>query len=265
MGRKRSNYQCPRCGQKGFLRNNPVAVVHYEHSTRRRRTCYIKRLIDERGRVHVSADVSVEDPPKEFWGESGLYHKLGNMANRFYRIGDQLKKIQAGVYKLRPNPVTSAKCVKDLDIFERQFLDPVEKLLVPYSDQRWANNWTGWFKIQLDNFQYGPRAAGIINAEPTGQLLMEISKDKKDVTIFNVVKEFTSSQVKKNQPKTLELAYQLLRSHPLEKALNNWAHYVSHTEQIGDPLELYHRSIEKEIAKGTITKEEAERLLSNEP
>ena len=53
------------------------------------------------------------------------------------------------VYKFRPNMETSKKCVKDLDVFEKNFLNPVEKILAPYYDERWMNNWTRWFKIHM--------------------------------------------------------------------------------------------------------------------
>jgi len=219
MGRPKSDYKCPKCGRQGFRRSNPSAVVHYEHSIGRRRTCYIKRLVDDKDKDHISA----EDPPKKFWGESELYFELGNMANHFRTIGDNLDKIRMKVYKFKPDAKTSAECVKYLTIFEKGFLNPVEMLLLPYHDDRWATNWTDWFKIQIDSFQHGARAAGIMNAIPTGQVLMRLSDDKESVILSKVVREFTSSQVKKNLPKTLKLAKELLDSHPLEKALNNWS------------------------------------------
>lgn len=206
---------CPRCGQKGFLRKNPYAVVHYHHPTRKTTRCYVKRSIEDR--------ITAEDPPKEEWGESELYDKLGNMANHFRTIADDLEKVRTLVYKFKPDKQTSTECVSYLNMFDEQFLNVLEKLLIPYHDRRWATNWSHWIKIQLDNLKYGPRAAGMKNAIPTGQRVMQVSKDKESVIISTVVREFTSAQVKKKQAKTFKFAEELLASHPLEKALSNWA------------------------------------------
>jgi hypothetical protein len=219
MGRRKSDYICPKCGQKGFKRSNPIAVVHYEHSTRTTKRCYIKRLTDTKDKDHIST----EDPPKEFWGESELYHKLGKLANHFRAIASDLEKIKIKVYKFRPDPKISTQCVKYLDTFEMSFLNPVEKILLPHHDDRWGTNWPGWFKIQTDSILHGARAAGIMNAIPTGQTVMKVSDDLESVIITDVVREFTSSQVKRNFPKTLKFANELLNSHPLQRALNNWS------------------------------------------
>jgi hypothetical protein len=211
MGRKRSNYVCGKCGQKGFRRTNPNAVVHYDHRTRRRRTCYDKTL------------VATLDPPKKFWGESELYYKLGNMVNHFREIADDLEKIQRSVYIYKPDIETSTQSVKDLNIFEKGFLKPVQMILIPYHDRRWVTNWTGWFKIQMDNFKHGPRAAGMINAILTGQVIDLYSKEKKSLVKYKIEREFTSSQVKKKELQNLIFANEILRSYALEKALENWS------------------------------------------
>jgi hypothetical protein len=221
MGRKKSEYVCEKCGQRGFKRKKPDGVVHYDHSTRRRRTCYTKRLLDAKNNIQDS--VSAEDPSKQVWGESGLYHKLRSTANHFHKIGNDLEKISMQVYKFKPNAKLSAQCVQNLEIFESKFLNPIEKLLLPYHDRRYLIDYSTWFTIQMDNFKYGPRAAGIRNAIPTGQILMKYSKDPPGVIVFDNKRAITSSQVKKNCVKTLKFAQELLDMHQFGNDLNDWS------------------------------------------
>lgn len=215
MGRKKSNYVCDKCGQIGFRAKNPDRVIHYEHATRRRRACYVKKLI-------TADHETAEDPPEKYWGKSELYHKLGSMANHFRRIAEDLENIQRLVYKFKPDETISTQCVKDLEIFEKSFLNPVETLLVPYHDRRWSATWPDWFKIQMDSFKHGPRAAGMINAKLTGQYFWR-KKGRKTFVETPVEREMTGLQVKKKEQQTLEFANEILCSHPLEKALANWA------------------------------------------
>ena len=239
MGRRRSNHICEKCGKRGFKRTNPVAVVHYDHSTSKTRTCYVKKFIrDKHG--HDG------DPPKKFWGESELYHKLGNMSNHFRRIADNLDKIKMGVYKYKPDAKISTQCVKYLEVFEKGLLSPVEMLLVPYHDQRYRINWTQWFKVQMDSFEHGPRAAGIMNAIKTGQYIFQTGKEPNTVIARPVAKELSSSQVKKNLPQTLKLANELLISHPLEKALHLMSTTpIPYEEVIRDPQDWYNEQMAK--------------------
>ncbi|MDW0238272.1 MAG: hypothetical protein QOC35_06855 [Nitrososphaeraceae archaeon] len=227
MGRKKSNYVCPKCGQTGFLRNNPVGVVHYDHATRSRRTCYVRKLIKKADVKAKGQDAfSLQYPPKKFWGESELFYKLGNIANHLRGMANGLEKTQWLVYRYRPDTNTSAQCVKDLDIFEKGFINPVEKILLPYHDERWTTNWTLWFKIQMDSFKHGPRAAGMINAIETGRI-WDLGKDIERIE----KRKFTSSQVKKKEEQTLKFALELIRANALEKALGEWS---NNTEFIAD-------------------------------
>ena len=207
MGRRRSNYICPRCGKRGFRRKNPDSVVHYDHATRTRKTCRLK--------------VSTEDPPTKFWGESELYSKLDGMATHLHSIAQQLDKVKMQVYKFRPDPDTSAQCVKYLDVFDKQFLNPIEKLLSPYYDLRWNTTWPHWFKIQMDSLQHGPRAAAMMNAIDTGEYVLKEYKDGHKELVGRMIGH-TATQIKKKQKQTLQFATEVLASHPLEMALRHW-------------------------------------------
>lgn len=213
MGRKRSELICPECGKQCFKRTNPVGFVHYDHKTKRRKTHYPKSRF------------SPQDPPNKFQGESKLYNKLGNMSNHFHKIGDYLEDIQRQVYKYKPTDDVSTQAVEDLDLFEKKFLNIIEKILTPYYDKRWATNWTGWFKIQMDSMIHGPRRSGIINATPFNDYYEKKVTEDGNIIRRKVTEKrpFTSLQVKKQQLKTYQFAIKLINSHPLNKALNLWA------------------------------------------
>ncbi|MDW0245353.1 MAG: hypothetical protein QOC38_09140 [Nitrososphaeraceae archaeon] len=102
----------------------------------------------------------------------------------------------------------------------------MEKILLPYHDERWTTNWTLWFKIQMDSFKHGPRAAGMINAIETGRI-WDLGKDIERIE----KRKFTSSQVKKKEEQTLKFALELIRANALEKALGEWS---NNTEFIAD-------------------------------
>jgi hypothetical protein len=224
MGRKRSELICHRCGKQGFRRKNPDAMVHYDHVKRKAKYCYLPNSED----TYQDKDhVSVEDPPKQYWGDSELYYKLQDMAEHFHKIAGRLEKVQQKVYKFRPNPETSRKCVKHLDVFEKNFLNPVEKMLVPYHDERYAYTWTDWLKIQMDSLEYGPRAAGTKNAVPTGNVIRKGDK------LIEIDRQLTGSQVKKNEKKTLQFADELIKSNRLEKALRYWIDNTNIVERVG--------------------------------
>ena len=228
MGRKKSNYVCDKCGEIGFRRTNPLGVVHYDHATGRRKTCCIKKFMNKpKGK---GKGTTGPYPPKQFWGDSDLYYKLGNMANHFRKIADGLENVQWLVYRFKPEQSTSTQCVKDLEMFEKGFLNPVEKILLPYHDERWRTNWTIWFKIQMDSFKHGPRAAGIMNAIKTGQYIVEPSKDRKHFVEYPIEREFTSSQVKKKQQQVMVFANEILLYHALERALGNWSNNTEFEE-----------------------------------
>ena len=243
MGRRKSDLICERGGRKGFRRSNPDAIVHYDHKTGKRPSCRIKYSTKDAD--HESAEI----PPEQFWGESALYHKLGNMANHFHRIGRQFEKIQKTVYQFKPIEDVSAQCVEDLDLFDKQFLNPIEKLLIPYHDKRWVNNWTGWFKVQMDNFMHGPRAAGMINSVQSGLFPMFLSKDGKTITSIPIKRELTSSQVKKKEKQNFEFANELIQSHLLERALNCWSNKTIIVEPGMNPEEFYKMEMKKRSKK----------------
>ena len=65
-------------------------VVHYDSRTGKRKTCFIVNILKRKDseeqklgepkKRHFSAEV----PPEAFWGESTLYNKIGDIANRFH-------------------------------------------------------------------------------------------------------------------------------------------------------------------------------------
>ena len=114
-----------------------------------------KKRLGEPKKRHFSAEV----PPKQFWGESTLYNKIGDIANRFHSIGRHLEKVQKDAYQYKPDPDVSSKCVQDLELFEKYFLNPVEKILVWYRDKRVTHPWSSWFKVQMDSLNYGYHGA----------------------------------------------------------------------------------------------------------
>jgi hypothetical protein len=236
MGRKRSNFICPRCGEYGFKRTNPDAVVHYDSKTGKRRTCYYKEFLERL-------------PPKEHWRHSALYNKLDEMQQYFERMALHISIIKNAVNGLPPDDKLSSKCVDYLNIFDRHLLIPLEKLLIPYTDLRWSGNWTKWFKVQMDNFEKGSRASGIINQIETGIYVMELGKDGKSVFEVPIAKEITSKQVKLNGKRIVNMARDLLIMNQLENALNEWSTKSGYEEITRDPNEFYRREMAKKKLK----------------
>lgn len=170
--------------------------------------------------------VSAEVPPSKLQGESELYHKIGDLSEYFFKIGRKLKKIQKDIYQFKPDEKISSECVNDLNEFETKLLIPLEKLLIPYGNKEWSANWTEWIKIQLDNLSLGPNYTAKLHARPTGEY--ELKTNEEGETILQEIKgSMTSKQIKKNQKKVMEFAYQLIQANPLERALTKYYNNTS--------------------------------------
>jgi hypothetical protein len=54
LGRSKSNYICPDCGERGYIASTPTKygiyqrVMHYDHKTGSRRSCYIDKILEKR-------------------------------------------------------------------------------------------------------------------------------------------------------------------------------------------------------------------------
>jgi len=240
LGRKRSNHVCERCGDLGFRRTNPEAVVHYDSKTGKRRTCYVKNYLKNL-------------PPKKYWKHSHVYHKVGSIITHLENIVYKLKKTQSTIFYYPPNKQTSSKCVHYLNMFDIHLLTPLEKILTPYIDERWGANWTTHFKIQMDYLDHGPRASGIINAIETGEYIMELGKDERSVIQLPIAKEFSSKQVKRIGKQTLNMARDVLIKDGLENALDLWSKNTEFEVPMNDPDKFYRREMArrgKKIPKG---------------
>jgi hypothetical protein len=169
-------------------------------------------------------------PPEHLQGESGLYHKVGDLSKRFFKIGRELKKIQKRVYQFRPDEKISSECVKDLNDFETSLLIPLEKLLVPYSNKEFTANWTEWIKIQLDSILLGPNHTGKLHGMETGEFELKTNKEGK--TSFREIKgRISSKQIKKNEKKVMEFSHRITRAHYIEKALTKWSYNTNIMEE----------------------------------
>lgn len=313
MGRKRSQFICPKCKKQGYLRrkstrngkysnaksNQYYYVAHYDSNTKRISTCYIDNILSnnvyqnnlqkhdlktidlmkidnyalediiplktifdktqyknldpeekievyhkitqryrqirrlmhenkkmmevickqEKVNVSKSPNFTSGYPPQSYWGESEVYHKIGDLSRRFYRMGRHLEKIQKLVYRFKPDENLSKQCTKDLDLFEKELLIPLEKLFIPISDERWSSYWPEWIRIQIDNLNHGPRASGMKNSVETGEF--ERKRYKEKLLAKPIKREMTSSQVKKKQLEVLKTADEFLKLFPLSRALND--------------------------------------------
>ena len=49
MGRRRSDYICPKCGEQGSLEKNPYRrVIHYNSVTGKRERHYVEKILNDR-------------------------------------------------------------------------------------------------------------------------------------------------------------------------------------------------------------------------
>ena len=128
MVRKKGTHICEKCGDQCFKRTNPVALVHYDSKTGKRKICYVANIVKrkemeeqklgEPEKQHLSAEV----PPEGTWGESTLYHKIGDIANRFHSIARHLEKVQKEVYQYKPDPEVSSKMCTTLRSYSKTSL-----------------------------------------------------------------------------------------------------------------------------------------------
>ena len=253
MTRQKSNHICEKCGERGFIRTNPYSVQHFDSNTGRTKRCYVKRLVEKaraekknheykNSGVEQNLDldlptrfneehITAELPPRDFWGQSELYRKIGHLRSRFIKIAKDLGKIQKRVYYYRPQRKTSLKACKHIREFENNFLNPVEKILAPYHDLRYSCDWSDMFNIQMNVIEYGLSGSAKKNLIPTGEFISKTYKDG-SVDLVGLGREFAPSYLKKNQYRTLKFAMQLIDTYALQRAFSPWYHTTRLVEEV---------------------------------
>jgi hypothetical protein len=251
MGRKRSDYICPRCGQPGFKRTNPDAVVHYDSKTGKRRTCYYQDELKRKlAGIPEAKAKDIEVKVKEYQGESPLYHKLGSIAGRLEKIADSIRKSQMRAFQIKPNDKTASKCVEYLDIFEDRLLDPLERLLKQDWDKRYRMSWDSWFKTLLDSLEHGPRDASRMNAILTGRHIFKLGKELNtvhEIAVENIIDPRVIGPKKAKQ--ILTMARDVLKMNAYENAINEWNDNTEINMQIQTADEFYKRETAKRQRK----------------
>lgn len=96
MGRKKSNYICPKCGKPGYLSDTPSKygihrrVIHYDHKTGNQPSCYIDKVLEKR-----NIDNLLKGPDFKIHKDQEL--PLGEIAVKTYML---YKDIGMDIYRL---------------------------------------------------------------------------------------------------------------------------------------------------------------------
>ena len=218
--------------------------------------------------------ISAELPPEEFRGITKLESLVRDAGIHFKVIGDKCEDIAQQIHDFKPDEETAKAATEYIEKFIEE-LTPywqainytekaIDQMLTFHSDKKYAANEPYWFNIGFDNIDNsGAHGSGIINAIRTGQVAMELGKDKKSIVEFHIEREFTKEDVTDQTAANLLLkARNAVLKEPLQKALNTWSEHIAAIEQVGDPQEYYVRCIQKEKSKGLISPEQAEKLLA---
>jgi hypothetical protein len=236
MGRRRSNYICERCGERGFKQKIPLRVIHYDPTTRKRRTCYLTDFLRRQ-----AGDL----PLNEFQGISPLYHKLGEIAHRLDTLAHDVRKIQRSVYQLKPDDKVASRCVTHLNTFEKGFIIPLEKLFDPYVDQRYLKNWTSWFNTQMVHLKHGRHAAGALSPNLTGQYIFKLSKNGKNLKEIPVKSSADPKIDNKKSKAILAMAIDIIKLNQWEKALGYWSKNTGIQVELQSPREFYEKEMNR--------------------
>ena len=61
MGRRRSNYICPKCGKQGYLEKNPYRrVIHYNSVTGERDRHYVEKILNNRQKEQLFNEYKIK-------------------------------------------------------------------------------------------------------------------------------------------------------------------------------------------------------------
>jgi hypothetical protein len=228
--------------------------------------------------------VRKEKPPEQFRGQSEMSDLVEEIGDIFTVFGAQLHDVSQQMRDFKPNPQVREKVVKYFEKFVQE-LKPIflavnyimkanEQMIRFNSDSKYAASEDYWFHIAFDNLNANnAHGAGVVNAMPTGQVLMEVMKgreekievDEKGVVIFDVVREYTREDVTDQTKALLKKAELAAKKEPLQKALNAWAYNVVTVEHVGDPYEFFKNAVEKEYKRENISRETRDKLLSSPP
>ena len=125
-----------------------------------------------------------------------------------------------------------------LDIFDKNVLQTIKLMLVPYTDKKYSGDWIKWCDINLTRLEQSKNYTGSKHALETGEYAVKLGKDGKEI-IMSLDRGITREQVGDREPDLYLMARQVLLGNQAINALHNWSYQTNIIEEYdenGNPI-----------------------------
>lgn len=214
--------------QHKLLRNNMKAVVETIQCNAIQRKVQLPRYKKE----------SADTPPIHLQGATVMHSKIKEMATTVFDIYKYLEDVAKSVYEFPPNREMAERCARKLDTFDKNVLQTIKLMLVPYTDKKYSGDWIKWCDINLTRLEQSKNYAGSKHALETGEYAVKLGKDGKEV-ILSLDRGITREQVGDREPDIYIMARQVLLGNQAINALNEWSYHTNIMEEYdenGNPI-----------------------------
>jgi len=160
-------------------------------------------------------------PPEQYQGTSKLNIALQKFCDANHSLNERIRQINEDlIYKFPPPADKDEQWAKYVDTFTDTYITVLEKLLIPFDDEKWSDDYITWNDVMLSEFWHGKHAAAVLNAKETGEFEYKMVSGK--VIKIPLKRPFTREQVGDKIPELVDFMRSEFPLLSLHRAMHEW-------------------------------------------